>query len=160
MAKLCLFPVSRDGHEPTLKIGITRTKSPMDAFQVEKVSISDDKEAIFVVSDIYTLMNQQRLMNLPPMYLENLVTNLKSQSPATKLSDEQLLGSLKSRYIQSNADLYNWTRSIQFDLDSVVDSIKEEVAAQAAAAQEPAAQVPAVQASAAQAPATGNGSSE
>lgn len=130
MAKLCLFPVSRDGHEPILKIGITRTKSPMDAFQVEKVSVSDDKEAIFVVSDIYTLMNQQRLMNLPPMYLENLVTNLKSQSPVINLSDEQLLGSLKSRYIQSNADLYNWTRSIQFDLDNVVDSIKEEVAAQ------------------------------
>lgn len=124
---------------------ITRTPSPLDEFQTETLSVGKDREIMFITSDIAILFNQQRLMNLSPAVIQGLIQNMKRQKPNMKLSDEQLFGALKSRYIQSNADVYAWSRAIQADLDGTIKSIEEAIAAQAAAAQAPAA---------------GNGSSE
>ena len=64
---------------------------------------------------------------------------MKKAKPDLKLSDEQLIGALKSRYIQSNADVYAWTRVVQADLDNTISSIEAEAAAQAAKTAEAAA---------------------
>lgn len=129
---------------------ITRTPSPLDEFQRETLSVGKDREIMFITSDIAILFNQQRLMNLNPAVIQELTQNMKRQKPNMNLTDEQLFGALKSRYIQSNADIYAWSRAVQSDLDSTISSIEAEAAAQAAA----------VQAAAAQVPAAGNASSE
>lgn len=118
---------------------ITRTPSPLDEFQTETLLVGKDREIMFITSDIAVLFNQQRLMNLNPAVIQELTQNLKRQKPNMNLTDEQLFGALKSRYIQSNADIYAWSRAIQADLDGTISSIEAEVAAQAAKTAEAAA---------------------
>ena len=118
---------------------ITRTPSSLDEFQTETLSVGKDREIMFITSDIAILFNQQRLMNLNPAVIQELTQNMKRQKPNMNLTDEQLLGALKSRYIQSNADIYAWSRSIQADLDGTISSIEAEAAAQAAKTAEAAA---------------------
>lgn len=140
MRKYNLFDVTVYVESPSaLKTAIMRTPSALDSFQIEKLSVGKNEEIMFVSSDIALLFNQQRLMQLNPMILEQLVGNLKQAKPQMKLTDEQLLGALKSRYIQSNADVYAWTRAVQADLDSTISSIEAEAAAQAAKTAEAAA---------------------
>lgn len=124
------------GEAPTF---ILRTPSPLDEFQVEILSVGKEHEIMFISSDIALLFNQQRLMQLNPAILDQLVSNMKQSKPNIELSDEQLIGALKSRYIQSNADVYAWTRAVQADLDSTISSIEAEAAAQAAKTAEAAA---------------------
>lgn len=109
---------------------ITRTPSPLDEFQTETLSVGKDREIMFITSDIAVLFNQQRLMNLNPAVIQELTQNMKRQKPNMNLTDEQLFGALKSRYIQSNADVYAWSRAIQADLDGTISSIEAEAAAQ------------------------------
>ena len=116
------------GKAPTF---ILRTPAPLDEFQTETLE-TPNGNIMFITSDIAVLFNQQRLMQLSPMVLEQMVSNMKKAKPDLKLSDEQLIGALKSRYIQSNADLYAWTRAVQADLDNTISSIEAEAAAQAA----------------------------
>lgn len=118
---------------------ITRTPSPLDEFQTETLSVGKDREIMFITSDIAILFNQQRLMNLNPVVIQKLTQNMKRQKPNMNLTDEQLFGALKSRYIQSNADIYAWSRAIQADLDGTISSIEAEAAAQAAKTAEAAA---------------------
>lgn len=118
---------------------ITRTPSPLDEFQTETLSVGKDREIMFITSDIAILFNQQRLMNLNPAVVQELTQNMKRQKPNMNLTDEQLFGALKSRYIQSNADIYAWSRAIQADLDGTISSIEAEAAAQAAKTAEAAA---------------------
>lgn len=118
---------------------ITRTPSPLDEFQTETLSVGKDREIMFITSDIAVLFNQQRLMNLNPAVIQELTQNMKRQKPNMNLTDEQLFGALKSRYIQSNADIYAWSRAIQADLDGSISSIEAEAAAQAAKTAEAAA---------------------
>ena len=118
---------------------ITRTPSPLDEFQTETLSVGKDREIMFITSDIAILFNQQRLMNLNPAVIQELTQNMKRQKPNMNLTDEQLFGALKSRYIQSNADIYAWSRAIQADLDGTISSIEAEAAAQAAETAEAAA---------------------
>lgn len=161
MRKYKLFDttVRVEAPKTALRVAIMRTPSPLDEFQTEVVE-DGKKKVMFITSDIAVLFNQQRLMNLNPAVIQELTQNMKRQKPSMKLSDEQLFGALKSRYIQSNADIYAWSRSIQADLDGTISSIEAEAAAQEAAAQEAAAREAAAQAAAAQVPAAGNGSSE
>lgn len=123
------------GKAPTF---ILRTPAPLDEFQTETLE-TPNGNIMFITSDIAVLFNQQRLMQLSPMVLEQMVSNMKKAKPDLKLSDEQLIGALKSRYIQSNADLYAWTRAVQADLDNTISSIEAEAAAQAAKTAEAAA---------------------
>lgn len=118
---------------------ITRTPSPLDEFQTETLSVGKDREIMFITSDIAVLFNQQRLMNLNPAVIQELTQNMKRQKPNMNLTDEQLFGALKSRYIQSNADVYAWSRAIQADLDGTISSIEAEAAVQAAKTAEAAA---------------------
>lgn len=133
MREYKLFDVTvHIGKPEASRVAIMRQPSALDTFQVETLSTGKEEDIMFISSDVALLFNQQRLMQLSPMVLEQLVGNLKQAKPQTKLTDAQLFGALKSRYIQSNADLYSWTRSIQADLTNTINSIEAEAAAQAA----------------------------
>lgn len=141
MRKYKLFDttVRVEAPKTALRVAIMRTPSPLDEFQTEVLKIGKDEEVLFITSDIAILFNQQRLMGLNPAVIQELTQNMKRQKPNMKLSDEQLFGALKSRYIQSNADIYAWSRSIQADLDSTISSIEAEAAAQSLKSAEAAA---------------------
>ena len=141
MRKYKLFDttVRVEAPKTALRVAIMRTPSPLDEFQTEVLKTGKDEEVLFITSDIAILFNQQRLMNLNPAVIQELTQNMKRQKPNMKLSDEQLFGVLKSRYIQSNADIYAWSRSIQADLDSTISSIEAEAAAQSLKSAEAAA---------------------
>lgn len=130
--------VSLEVPKAASRIHVLRTPSPLDEFQTEVVE-DGKKKITFITSDIAILFNQQRLMNLNPAVIQELTQNMKRQKPNMNLTDEQLFGALKSRYIQSNADVYAWSRAIQADLDSTISSIEAEAAAQAAKTAEAAA---------------------
>ena len=130
--------VSLEVPKAVSRIHVLRTPSPLDEFQTEVVE-DGKKKITFITSDIAILFNQQRLMNLNPAVIQELTQNMKRQKPNMNLTDEQLFGALKSRYIQSNADIYAWSRAIQADLDSTISSIEAEAAAQAAKIAEAAA---------------------
>ena len=141
MRKYKLFDttVRVEAPKTALRVAIMRTPSPLDEFQTEVLKTGKDEEVLFITSDIAVLFNQQRLMNLNPAVIQELTQNMKRQKPNMKLSDEQLFGALKSRYIQSNADLYAWSRSIQADLNNEIASIEAEAAAQSLKSAEAAA---------------------
>lgn len=136
--KLFDFAVALEEPKAASRVHVLRTPSPLDEFQTEVVE-DGKKKIMFITSDIAILFNQQRLMNLNPAVIQELTQNLKCQKPNMNLTDEQLFGALKSRYIQSNADIYAWSRAIQADLDSTISSIEAEAAAQAAKPAEAAA---------------------
>lgn len=129
-------PVSKDA-----KVFIARTASPVDSFLIEEVERKPGVKTTFIVNDIGILFNQQRLMQLNPMLLQKwLGVARKSSVDTSNLSDDDLIKYMKSRYVQSPADVLSWSRYLQNEIDTVVaDAVakkkaEEEAAAAAAAA--------------------------
>lgn len=123
------------------KTVIYRTPSPLDGFLFEQYPLPDGTVAFRKVSDIKMLLNEDRLAQLNPTYVQQMLSAVRSSSVDTsQFTDEQLIESIKSRYIQSNADVYNYTRMLQSEIDSVVSDIKAKAEARMAvtAAQEAA----------------------
>lgn len=107
--------------------------SPLDAFIREEVN-SDDVTSVTLTSDITMLFNQQRLDKLSQIAL---VQKFDSMSKATdalnqvrsKMTDEQLVQFVKSRYIQSPSELISWTNylaanyeSVSAEMQAIIDS--------------------------------------
>lgn len=111
---------------------IVREPSVVDEFYLEKVVPSDDdKEAVCIVDPIHVLFNQQRLDNLGVTAAKSFLDSLapKSDSLAelrARCSDEDLLSMIKSRHLQSPAEILSWCRYMQQnlkDFDSEVAKI-------------------------------------
>lgn len=88
--------------------------------------------SISMISDVTLLMDQQRLSNLlTPEQLRSYLdatAEIHSSPYSTQLSDDDLLQTLKSRYIQTPSELRMWAESIlQMDLDR---SLKAELESQ------------------------------
>lgn len=136
------------------RVAIVRTPSPVDAFTYEEIKKSNGKSRVHIVNDIGILFNQQRLMQINPMMLQNWLGQARQASPDDGLTDDQILSVIKSRYIQSNADIYNWTRALGEQIDGIVAEAKAnkeaEEAAKAAQQQQQQQTQQAVSASAAQ----------
>ena len=110
------------------KVSILRTPSPVDSFVTESVEMANGKTRIHIVNDIGILFNQQRLAQMSPMMIESWLGMVRNASPDDGLTDEQILSVIKSRYIQSNADVYNWTRWLQQNMDGLIAEAKERAA--------------------------------
>lgn len=90
-----------------------------------------------VTNDIQVFFNQQRLMKLGQGALDRVleIARTRPMLNRNKMSDKQLLGLVKSRYLQSPADLYNYALANQTQLEEFVDAlVKDHEAAEAAAA--------------------------
>lgn len=113
------------------KISITTQPTELDDFYHEVIELSEKESVTFITTDISLLFNQQRLMQASPLAIDRLVNNLKSARPDSLkgYSDEQLASAVKSRYIQSAADMQSYMRSVMADIDNEVDSIREKAAA-------------------------------
>lgn len=96
---------------------------------------TDEDDCIHMNSDVNLLMNAERIRNQigEENYL-NIVRSIQpSRSPyKQKLDDDALISTLKSRYLQSPAEVDAWMSSLEQKYQDMVAEVKE---ASAAAAQ-------------------------
>lgn len=107
-------------------ISIVTQPTELDDFYHEIVKFSEKESVTFITTDISLLFNQQRLMQASPLALDRLVNNLKSARPdALKgFTDDQLASAVKSRYIQSAADMQDYMRSVMMNTDEEIQAIQ------------------------------------
>lgn len=116
-----------------LRISSFPAPSPMDNFICQKQTTPyDDKESIRMTSDIYMLFNQQRLdrmsrENLVEYFNNMAVRDSSFSSLKKRLTDDQLICVVKSRYIQQPSELLAWSRYLnslgEEQLRAVVSSL-------------------------------------
>lgn len=116
-----------------LKLSMFYAPSPIDGFMMNMhENICGDGKSCRVTSDIYMLFNQQRLDRQSREALVNYFDNMSVNSPSlsslrSRLTDDQLISLVKSRYISSMSELLEWSMY----LNSLADSeIKAFLAAQ------------------------------
>lgn len=109
-------------HEPTIKVEVYPEN------QLPKVVVqSDYGDCEVVTSDIYDLFNQQRIENLGPDVVRDfLARNLPSASPISdvisKMSDEEIVNSIRSRHIQQPSELLTWSKYVANMIDGAFSS--------------------------------------
>lgn len=97
---------------------------------------TDEDGCIRMNSDVNLLMNAERIRNQigEENYL-NIVRSIQpSRSPyKQKLDDDALISTLKSRYLQSPAEVDAWMASLDQKYEDMVTEVKAAAAADAAA---------------------------
>lgn len=89
--------------------------STIDDFLFQKHTVAGDSAPSFrCTSDIYMLFNAQRLDRMSRdrilQHFKDLIVNNSSLAALkSKLSDDQLISIVKSRYIQSPSELLSWS---------------------------------------------------
>lgn len=102
--------------EVGLKHCILREASVVDEFYHEPTTPSDDSmESVSVCDPIIILFNQQRLDNMgitaAKSFIDSLVPKSNELSELRKkCSDEDLMSMVKSRHLQSPAEILAWCR--------------------------------------------------
>lgn len=78
-------------------------------------------------SDVDLLFHEEKLRKLNTFTMDGIVQNLKrSVTDLSDMSDDAILQTVKSRYIQSISDVHEYTRQIMHDIDDVVEKAKFE----------------------------------
>lgn len=109
--------------------------TPLDSFIREEVN-SSDVPSVTLTSDITMLFNQHRLDKLTQIALVQKFDALSKANDTlnqvrAKMTDEQLVQFVKSRYIQSPSELLSWTNylaanyeSVSSEMQALIDSQK------------------------------------
>lgn len=89
--------------------------SPIDSFVLSKHENAHTDQSIRCTSDIYMLFNQQRLDRMSReallRYFDDMQIRESSLSSLrSRMSDDQLITLVKSRYVQSQGELLAWSR--------------------------------------------------
>lgn len=97
--------------------------TPVDEFTNEIVSNPDGSESVTLTSDISMLFNQQRLDRCSRdtllQYFDSLSYSNSSLSELrSKLTDDQLMSIVKSRYLQSPSELLAYSESLVHEYGS------------------------------------------
>lgn len=119
-------------------ISITTQPTELDDFYHEEIEVAPKETVTFITTDISLLFNQQRLMQASPMAIDRLVQNLKSSRPDSLkgVPDDQLAAAVKSRYIQSAADMQEYVRSVSMNMDDEIARIQSELIKQEPSSQD------------------------
>lgn len=102
---------------------ITLTLSPIDSYQQIRV----DGHLRRITSDISVLLQQDILDSLPRSFIDNLINNNDNSFDTSSISDEELIATCKSRYLQSPSELQSWMKSLKTNsnyIRSYLDSLK------------------------------------
>ncbi len=92
---------------------------------------SDFGECEVVTSDIYDLFNQQRIANLGPDVIRDFISrNYPSSSPISdeisKMSDSEIMDSIKPRNVQSYSELLSWSKYLNERIEQGLKSVEPE----------------------------------
>lgn len=102
---------------------ITLSLSPIDSYQQIRV----DGHLRRITSDISVLLQQDILDSLPRSFIDNLINNNDTSFDTSSISDEELIATCKSRYLQSPSELQSWMNSLKTNsnyIRSYFDSLK------------------------------------
>ena len=98
-----------------LRLSAFYEASPIDSFLLKEMETPySPTPSIRVTSDIYMLFNQQRLDRMSREALLSHFDRMSARSASfselkSKLTDDQLISIVKSRYIQSPSELLSWS---------------------------------------------------
>lgn len=92
---------------------------------------SDFGDCEVVTSDIYDLFNQQRIANLGPDVIRDFISrNYPSSSPISdeisKMSDAEIMESIKPRNVQSYSELLSWSNYLNERIEQGLNSVVSE----------------------------------
>lgn len=124
--------------EVGLKHCILRDASVVDEFYHESTTPSDDKmKSVSVCDPIIILFNQQRLDNMGTTavkaFIDSLVPKSNELSELRKMcSDEDLMSMVKSRHLQSPAEILAWCRYMSSNIEMFNSEVVKLVAQQEA----------------------------
>lgn len=130
-----LYKLNIVGYKP--KNVILRTESPIDQFHFDKCTPSDDGvEAVIVSNPLYMIFNQERLSSIGQFNVQewidsmNRISNDNLKELRSKVSDDDLIKYMKSRYCQSPCELAMWSSYLVNETDKLSDEVKAFVAQQ------------------------------
>lgn len=128
-------PFKKKAQPNNLNSAVMRTTeflqpSPLDEFMFQEVEF-DGQKSVTLTSDIYMLFNQQRLDKLSREHLIDYFNNLSVQQPKfselrSKLTDNQLISFVKSRFIQSPSELMAWSNYLMASQDELIAAVAAE----------------------------------
>lgn len=106
--------------------------SPVDEFTKEIVLNDDGSESVTLTSDIAMLFNQERLDKCSRESLLSYFDSLAVSSPSlstlrSKLTDDQLISIVKSRFLQSPSELIAYSESLVHDYGVELASLSHHV---------------------------------
>lgn len=86
---------------------------------------SDFGDCLVQTSDLYDLFNQQRIANFGADVVRDFITRNYPVSSSvseqiSKMSDEEIMNSIKPRNIQSYSELILWSKYLQQQIDNAV----------------------------------------
>lgn len=92
---------------------------------------SDFGDCEVVTSDIYDLFNQQRISNLGPDVIRDFISrNYPSSSvisdQISKMSDSEIMDSIKPRNVQSYSELLSWSKYLNERIENGLKSVTPE----------------------------------
>lgn len=122
--------------EVGLKHCILREASVVDEFYHESTTPSDDSmESVSVCDPIVILFNQQRLDNMGTTAAKSFIDSLVPKSNELselrkKCSDEDLMTMVKSRHLQSPAEILAWCRYMNENVETFNSEVAKLVAQQ------------------------------
>lgn len=106
-----------------------REESPVDQFRFQELEVHG-KPSQCLTSDIYMLFNQERLDKMSRQSLLQYFDQLSiSQSQLSelrsKLTDDQLISFVKSRFIQSKSELMAWSQYLMNCSDTQIAQLAQ-----------------------------------
>lgn len=121
-------------HEYDFHVGNTEQVASYPEYNLPPLEVPnvDDpsKTTIVYVNDIYDLFNAQRLSGFDNDIIESIRSNILSSSPfadaISKLSDEEIMESIKPRNIQSPSQLVAWSKYVQCIIDERLENVSRE----------------------------------
>ena len=104
--------------------------TPVDEFTNEVVTDPDGSESVTLTSDISMLFNQQRLDRCTKDSLLQYFESLGRTSTAlselrSKLTDDQLISIVKSRYLQSPSELLAYSEGLVHEYGAELASLSQ-----------------------------------
>lgn len=113
---------------------ILRAPSVVDEFYFEKTAPSDDTiESVSVVDPIIMLFNQDRIESMGQMAAKQFIDSLAPKSNSLdelrkNVSDEDLMCMIKSKHLQSPAEILSWCRYMKENIDTFNSEVQKMVA--------------------------------
>lgn len=118
---------------------VQREKSMLDEFYTEKaISMVNGDDATRYMDPIYILLNQKRLSNIGLDSVKSIVDEMNaalnvSDNPLNELrkqcSDDDLLTTIKSRHIQTQSELLQWSRYMRHNSKEFQNTVQRAIQA-------------------------------
>lgn len=95
--------------------------------------VSEFGDCLVVTSDVYDLFNQQRISNLGADVVRDFIARnypVSSQvsDAISKMSDDEIMSSIKPRNIQSYSELMEWSKYLNACIENGLNSVSPEPA--------------------------------